>query len=270
MGVVNVTPDSFSDGGLYLDHDAAIAHGLELVAEGADVVDVGGESTRPGAEPVPVEEELRRVRPGGRSARPPRAGLHRHPQGRGGRSGDRRRRHAGQRRVGRRSTRSSPPQGRRSAGSPCTCSATRARCSATPRTTTSSPRSATSSSAGPTPPATAGVREVWIDPGIGFGKTPSHNWSLLRHLDVLVATGYPVVVGTSRKRFLGEVTAASDGRDDGRSRRRSTTGWRPPWRPRRGRWCKAFGWCGCMMCGQRCTPPRWSPAEQDRSGMCRA
>ena len=55
MGVVNVTPDSFSDGGLYLDHDAAIAHGLELIAEGADVVDVGGESTRPGAEPVPVD-----------------------------------------------------------------------------------------------------------------------------------------------------------------------------------------------------------------------
>src|SRR4051794_9826598 len=63
MGVVNVTPDSFSDGGLYLDHDAAIARGLAIVAEGADVVDVGGESTRPGAEPVPAAEELRRVVP---------------------------------------------------------------------------------------------------------------------------------------------------------------------------------------------------------------
>jgi dihydropteroate synthase len=61
----------------------------------------------------------------------------------------------------------------------------------------------------------AGVEEVWIDPGIGFGKTPSHNWSLLRHLDVLVGTGYPVVIGTSRKRFLGEVTAASDGSPGG-------------------------------------------------------
>jgi len=60
-----------------------------------------------------------------------------------------------------------------------------------------------------------GVQEVWIDPGIGFGKTPSHNWSLLRHLDVLVATGYPVVVGTSRKRFLGQVTARSDDPQDG-------------------------------------------------------
>ena len=63
MGVVNVTPDSFSDGGRYLDPDAAIAHGLELVDEGADVVDVGGESTRPGAEPVDEGEERRRVLP---------------------------------------------------------------------------------------------------------------------------------------------------------------------------------------------------------------
>ena len=63
MGIVNVTPDSFSDGGLYLDADAAIAHGLELAAAGAAVIDVGGESTRPGAEPVDADEELRRVVP---------------------------------------------------------------------------------------------------------------------------------------------------------------------------------------------------------------
>ena len=63
MGVLNVTPDSFSDGGRWLDPEAAVAHGLRMVAEGADVIDVGGESTRPGAEPVPVDEELRRVLP---------------------------------------------------------------------------------------------------------------------------------------------------------------------------------------------------------------
>src|SRR4051795_8114778 len=63
MGVVNVTPDSFSDGGLWLDHDDAVAHGAELVAEGAAILDVGGESTRPGAEPVDAGEELRRVVP---------------------------------------------------------------------------------------------------------------------------------------------------------------------------------------------------------------
>src|SRR4051795_9565094 len=63
MGVVNVTPDSFSDGGLWLDHDDAVAHGRELVAEGAAILDVGGESTRPGAQPVVAHEELRRVVP---------------------------------------------------------------------------------------------------------------------------------------------------------------------------------------------------------------
>ena len=69
MGVVNVTPDSFSDGGLYLDPEAAIAHGIELSDEGAAILDIGGESTRPGAEPVRVEEELRRVIAGDRGAR---------------------------------------------------------------------------------------------------------------------------------------------------------------------------------------------------------
>src|SRR5690242_13097300 len=63
MGIVNVTPDSFSDGGLHADAAAAVAHGLDLVRQGADLLDVGGESTRPGAEPVPLEEELRRVVP---------------------------------------------------------------------------------------------------------------------------------------------------------------------------------------------------------------
>src|SRR2546421_12663777 len=63
MGVLNVTPDSFSDGGRFFSHDAAVAHGLEMVAEGADIVDVGGESSRPGAEPVAEPEELRRVIP---------------------------------------------------------------------------------------------------------------------------------------------------------------------------------------------------------------
>src|SRR5437588_8131918 len=63
MGVLNVTPDSFSDGGRWLDPDAAVAHGLQMVAEGADIVDIGGESTRPGSEPVEEAEEMRRVLP---------------------------------------------------------------------------------------------------------------------------------------------------------------------------------------------------------------
>ncbi len=72
MGIINVTPDSFSDGGRFFDADAAVEHGLRLAAEGADILDVGGESTRPGSEPVDVQEELRRVMPVvGRSAREP-------------------------------------------------------------------------------------------------------------------------------------------------------------------------------------------------------
>ena len=94
MGIVNVTPDSFSDGGLYIDAGAAVAHGLELEAEGAGILDVGGESTRPGAEPVPPREELERVIPGDRGAgggRHRRPDLDRHLQGPGGRGGARRR-----------------------------------------------------------------------------------------------------------------------------------------------------------------------------------
>src|SRR5438128_898242 len=98
MGVLNVTPDSFFDGGLWFDHEAAIAHGHQLIAEGADVVDVGGESTRPG-----------------------------------------------------------------------------------------------------------GVSEIWIDPGLGFAKGLAHNLELLKHVDQLVATGWPVLVGSSRKSFLGRL-----------------------------------------------------------------
>src|SRR2546430_17465837 len=71
MGVLNVTPDSFSDGGRWFDREAAIARGLELVAEGADVLDVGGESTRPGARPVDEAEERRRGRPAGEAPAPP-------------------------------------------------------------------------------------------------------------------------------------------------------------------------------------------------------
>ena len=103
MGVVNVTPDSFSDGGRFLDPDAAIAHGLALVAAGAAVLDVGGESTRPGAEPVDADEELRRVAPGrpGARRRDRGAGQHRHHQGRGRGRRARGRRDDRQRRLGR-------------------------------------------------------------------------------------------------------------------------------------------------------------------------
>jgi dihydropteroate synthase len=213
MGVVNVTPDSFSDGGLYLDHDAAVAHGLEIVAEGADVVDVGGESTRPGAVPVPVEEELRRVLPVVEALAP----------------------HV---RVSIDTRKPEVAEAAIAAGAslvndvsaslhPVVAAAgpsvgwVAMHMLGDPRTMQENPvyddvvadvRDFLVARAGAA--RDDGVQEVWIDPGIGFGKTPSHNWSLLRHLDVLVATGYPVVVGTSRKRFLGQVTARSDDPQD--------------------------------------------------------
>jgi dihydropteroate synthase len=212
MGVLNVTPDSFSDGGRYLDHEAAVARGLELVAEGADVVDVGGESTRPGAEPVSVAEEKRRVLQVVEALAP----------------------HV---RVSVDTSKAEVADAAIDSGATLVNDVTASlyevaadrgvgfvamHMQGDPRTMQREPayddvvaevrdflveRAAAASA--------AGVEEVWIDPGIGFGKTPDHNLSLLRHLDVLVATGLPVLVGTSRKRFLGELLAASDGEPAG-------------------------------------------------------
>src|SRR5262245_59991407 len=177
MGVVNVTPDSFSDGGLYLDHDAAIAHGLEIVAEGADMVDVGGESTRPGAEPVPVDEELRRVVPvvealanrvrvsvdtrkpevaeaaiaaGATLVTDVAESLHDVAAAAGPSVG-----WVAMHMLGDPRTMQRDPTYGDVVGDVCEFLVGRADAA-----------------------RAAGVQEVWIDPGIGFGKTPSHNWSL--------------------------------------------------------------------------------------------
>ncbi|QYG95673.1 dihydropteroate synthase [Iamia sp. SCSIO 61187] len=208
MGVVNVTPDSFSDGGLYLDHEAAIAHGRAMAAAGVDVVDVGGESTRPGAEPVPVTEEVDRVVPVVAALSPlVRVSI------------DTRHAEVADRAV--------------AAGATLVndVSATLHEVAAhhhvgwvamhmqgDPRTMQRDPRYddvvdevrsflvARADAA-----VAAGVGEVWIDPGIGFGKTVEHNLALLARLDELVATGFPVLLGTSRKRFLGQLLATADG-----------------------------------------------------------
>jgi dihydropteroate synthase len=209
MGVINVTPDSFSDGGQYLDHEAAIARGHELIAAGADVIDVGGESTRPGAEGVSLEEELRRVVPVV-------ATLSKHT------------------RVSIDTRKAAVAEGAIEAGATLVndVSASLYEVAAAagphvgfvamhmlgdPRTMQANPsyddvvRDVRDFLVARAHAArSAGVVEVWIDPGIGFGKTTAHNLSLLRHLDVLVSTGFPVVVGTSRKRFLGELLASAD------------------------------------------------------------
>jgi dihydropteroate synthase len=209
MGVVNVTPDSFSDGGRYYDHQAAVAHGRRLVDEGADWVDVGGESTRPGAEPVPAAEETRRVVPVVKALAADGVRV----------SVDTRKAEVAEAAV---------EAGARMINDvSASLAAVAARVGVAfvamhmlgdPRTMQREPRyddvvvdvrdflAARAAEA-----VAAGVPEVWIDPGYGFGKTLEHNVDLLANLDVLVATGYPVLIGTSRKSSLGRLMARADG-----------------------------------------------------------
>jgi dihydropteroate synthase len=212
MGVVNSTPDSFSDGGLYLDPDAAVAHGERLAREGAAILDVGGESTRPGAAPVPEDQELDRVVPVIERL----AG-------------------ATEARLSIDTAKAAVAQAALDAGASIVNDVSALRFSSDmasvvggadvecvlmhmlgePRTMQDDPRYddvvsevrsfleermafATSE----------GVREerIWLDPGIGFGKTVEHNLELLRRLDEIASIGRPVVVGTSRKSFLGKLS----------------------------------------------------------------
>ncbi len=211
MGVVNVTPDSFSDGGRFLDPVLAIEHGRALIAEGADIIDVGGESSRPGSVPVSADEELARVIPVIEALAP----------------------------LARVSIDTIKPAVARAAvaagatlindisaslhevAAECRVGWVAMHMQGSPATMQTDPRYddvvaevvafLTERSAAA---AAVGLDEVWLDPGIGFGKTTVHNLALLRHLDRLVAIGPPVVVGTSRKRFLGLLVAASDAASD--------------------------------------------------------
>jgi dihydropteroate synthase len=215
MGVVNVTPDSFSDGGRYLDARAAIDHGQQLAAEGAAILDVGGESTRPGADPVSEAEELRRVVPVVE-------GL------------------AGVARVSIDTSKVAVAAAALDAGADYVNDVTAFRgdpelaglvgdrgvdCClmhmlGTPRTMQQDPRYDDVVSevkafleARLAYAVGEGVPEerVMLDPGIGFGKTVEHNLELIRRLDEIVALGRPVVFGVSRKSFLGKLTGREVG-----------------------------------------------------------
>jgi len=211
MGVLNVTPDSFFDGGRWFETDAAVAHGLDLVAEGADVVDVGGESTRPGAEPVDEAEETRRVVPVIEALAPHvrvsvdtrKAGVAEAALA------------AGATLVNDVSARLWPVAAEAGVGwvamhmkgEPATMqSDTRYDDVVTEVRDLLVDRARQARD--------GGVDEVWIDPGIGFAKTAAHNLALLRHLSVLVEAGFPVMVGTSRKSFLGHLTGSPPGHAD--------------------------------------------------------
>ncbi len=214
MGVINVTPDSFSDGGQFAERSAAVTHGLRLVDEGAHVLDVGGESTRPGAAPVGEQEELARVVPvieglGAADSRSFEISVDTAKLGVAGAALD-----AGAGIVNDVTAFRSAPEmaglvARRGAGC-CLMHML-----GEPRTMQRAPRygdvvsevkSFLEERLGFA--LSEGVDEdrIWLDPGIGFGKTVGHNLELLRRLDELVAIGRPIVVGTSRKSFLGKLT----------------------------------------------------------------
>ena len=216
MGVVNVTPDSFSDGGRFLDAGAAVAHARRLSVEGADVVDIGGESTRPGASPVEDDEELRRVLPVIERVAAhddaPTISVDTTKAGVAAAAID-----AGARLVNDVSAlRFDAEMAGVVAGSGVDCCLMHML--GEPRTMQEDPRyddvvaevkrflEERLAHA-----VAEGVAEerVWLDPGIGFGKTLEHNLELLRRLDEIVAIGRPVVVGTSRKSFLGKLTGRS-------------------------------------------------------------
>jgi dihydropteroate synthase len=209
MGVVNVTPDSFSDGGAWFDHARAVAHGLDLLAEGAAIVDVGGESTRPGAVPVSPEEEQRRVLPVIEA-------LAHH----GRVSIDTRNRATAVAAVAAGATIINDVSASlHEVAAELGVGWVAMHMQGDPETMQEEPsyadvvgevRDYLVSRAEAA--VAAGVDEVWIDPGFGFGKALHHNLELLAHLDQLVATGFPVAVGLSRKGFLGRLLAASDAR----------------------------------------------------------
>jgi dihydropteroate synthase len=213
MGVVNVTPDSFSDGGRYLDAGAAIEHGLELEAEGAAILDVGGESTRPGADPVPEAEELRRVMPvidglieRGTGAR---ISIDTSKSAVAARALE-----AGATLVNDVTALRGDPEMAgvvASAGVDCCLM----HMLGDPRTMQRDPhyddvvgdikafleeRMAFAVKAG------IAEERILVDPGIGFGKTIEHNLELLRRLEEFLDLGRPLVIGTSRKTFLGRLT----------------------------------------------------------------
>jgi dihydropteroate synthase len=210
MGVLNVTPDSFSDGGLWLDAREAIDHGLEMAEDGAAIIDVGGESTRPGAESVPEDEELRRVIPVVEELASTGKIV----------SIDTRKPSVARRAIAAGAQILNDTLGEESDGTMDRIAAETGAAivimhsRGTPQTMRSlteyddlvedvatwlESRAARSQEEGV-------LREaIVIDPGIGFAKTPEQNLAVLSDLERLVASGYPVLVGTSRKSFMGAV-----------------------------------------------------------------
>jgi len=217
MGVVNVTPDSFSDGGRYLDAGDALAQGLALVREGAAIIDIGGESTRPGSDTVPAHEESRRVLPVV-EALAERVGV---PISVDTMKADvaRRALDAGAALINDVSALRADPA-MVEVVAELRAPVCLMHMQGAPKTMQEDPhyddvvddvlrfleeRMAFALARG------VAEDQLLLDPGIGFGKTVEHNLTLLRHLDRFVALGRPVVLGTSRKRFLGAILGSEPG-----------------------------------------------------------
>jgi dihydropteroate synthase len=211
MGILNVTPDSFSDGGEWFDYDEAVAHARDMAAAGAHILDVGGESTRPGADPVSVAEELRRVIPVITAARETGAQV----------SIDTMKLEVATAAVDAGATyvndvtafRNEPELAAFVAERGCDCCLMHML--GEPRTMQDDPRYddvVDDIRAFLEERATFAIDEgvpaqrIMVDPGIGFGKTLEHNLELIDRLDEIVAIGRPVVFGASRKSFLGKLT----------------------------------------------------------------
>ncbi|MBX9245911.1 dihydropteroate synthase [Actinotalea ferrariae] len=216
MGVVNVTPDSFSDGGRWFEPGDAVAHGHRLLADGADLLDVGGESTRPGAARVPPDEERRRVLPVVRelvaagavvSVDTTRADVARDAVA------------AGAHVINDVSGGLADPAMYdvvAETGAVYVAMHWRGHADvmdtlATYDDVVADVRDELAQRLAALEAAGARPEQVVLDPGLGFAKPGSDNWPLLAHLDVLQSLGRPVLVGASRKRFLGHLLAAPDG-----------------------------------------------------------
>ncbi|MEM9135498.1 MAG: dihydropteroate synthase [Actinomycetota bacterium] len=211
LGILNVTPDSFSDGGLYRDQAAAFNRATEMVAEGADMIDIGGESSRPGASPVSAEEELARVLPVVEAVADvaPVSIDTRHEQVARAAVA------VGAQVINDVSASLGPVAAELGVGWICV------HMQGEPATMQDGPRywdvldeviafldtKANEAKA-------LGVSQLWVDPGFGFGKELDHNVTLLANLHRLVDTGWPVAVGTSRKSMVGQLLARSDGADE--------------------------------------------------------
>lgn len=220
MGILNVTPDSFSDGGKHDSAAGAAAHARLMLDQGADIIDVGGESTRPGAQPVSADEQIRRVVPAIEAIKPLLADYAPHVAI----SIDTTSSHVARQAVKAGATiLNDISAGTADAGMFKLAADTGLpivlmHMQGTPQTMQHNPtyenvvqdvRTFLLDRASKAQQAGVNQHNIVLDPGIGFGKTREHNLALLAGLDQFVATGYPVLLGTSRKRFMGSLSRAS-------------------------------------------------------------